>query len=104
MDVGELFHLERALECERIVEPAPEIEEVAIVTERPREGVDGLLGAERGLDEPRQLEQLRQVALTASGDAEPRRRPRWSASRSRALTVAVKVLVDATLISGPAWT
>ncbi len=57
VDVGDLLQLERALERDRIVDPAAEIEEVAALIEAPRDLLGAGLALERLLEQQRQLRQ-----------------------------------------------
>ena len=67
VDVGDLLQLERALERDRVVDPAPEVEEVAALVE----ALGNLLGQRLALE--RLLEQERQLRAARRGAAAPRR-------------------------------
>ena len=103
VDVRDLLQLERALERDRVVHAAAEEQEVRALVEALRDVLDLRLGAQRLLEVPRQLrERLADAGAPASARQRAARRPRCSASRSRATSCVVKALVDATPISGPA--
>ena len=63
MDVRNLLQLERALECNRIVDPAPEIQEITALVEPLRNFFRERLALERLLQQQRELHQPLDVRL-----------------------------------------
>ena len=61
MDVGDFLELERALERDRIVDAAPEVEEVAALVEAPGDVFGQRLALERLFEQQRQLRQRFEV-------------------------------------------
>ena len=105
VDVRDLLQLERALERDRVVDArgrgtgSPR----ACASERASSSICGSRG-ERLLHQVRARASGRASCVAARGapSSVPRSRPRCSASRASATSCAVKALVEATPISGPA--
>jgi hypothetical protein len=76
VDVGDLLQLQRALERDRIVDAAAEIQEVAALVEAPGDLLGERLALERLLDEQRQLRERLEVRRASSGVRVPRICPR----------------------------
>ena len=57
MNIGNLLQLQRALERDRVIDPAPEIQEVAPLVETARDLLDLLIAFECLLEQQRELRQ-----------------------------------------------
>ena len=102
VDVGDLLQLERALERDRVVDPAAEEQEVAALVEPLRDLLGHGFALQRLLDQQRQLRQRRRCAAwPPPALSVPRIWPRYIASRCSATSCVVNAFVDATPISGP---
>jgi hypothetical protein len=102
VDVRDFLQLERALERDRVVQPAAEEERVLLRREALGPGDQLRLERERRADRARQVTQLRAAVVLGLRSGRPRDFASVSASRNSAVSCVLNAFVEATPISTPA--